>query len=112
MVKEGYVPDRGDLIWIDFNPTRGHEQNGKRPALVLSPKSYNERIGMALLCPVTSVVKDYPFEVAIKSSKIEGVVLSDQIRSVDWTKRRIKKIERVHAEIFEEVKRRILAILQ
>ena len=86
-----YVPARGDVVWITFNPQAGHEQAGRRPGLVLSPSSYNRKVGLAILCPITSQVKGYPFEVAIGSgSKLGGVILSDQVKSLDW---RIRKAE-------------------
>jgi mRNA interferase MazF len=86
-----YVPARSDVVWITFNPQAGHEQAGRRPALVLSPSSYNRKVGLAILCPITSQVKGYPFEVAIGSgSKLGGVILSDQVKSLDW---RIRKAE-------------------
>ena len=86
-----YVPARGDAIWITLNPQAGHEQTGRRPALVLSPFSYNSKVGLAILCPVTSQVKGYPFEVAIPSgSKLAGVVLADQVKNLDW---RVRKAE-------------------
>lgn len=92
MVKK-YIPDRGNIIWINLNPTRGSEQKGKRPAIVISPKSYNSVSGLALLCPITSQSKGYPFEVKIEAKGVAGVVLTDQIRSVDWNERKIKHIE-------------------
>lgn len=80
-----YVPDRRDIVWITFNPQAGHEQAGRRPALVISPKAYNAKVGLALLCPITNQVKGYPFEVQIPAGlKVSGVVLSDQVRSLDW----------------------------
>ena len=83
-----YVPGRGDIVWLDFNPQAGHEQAGRRPALVLSPSSYNERTGLALFCPVTTAVKGYPFEVHLpQGGNITGVVLSDHIKSLDWRAR-------------------------
>ncbi len=86
-----YVPARGDAVWITFNPQAGHEQAGRRPALVLSPASYNGKVGLAILCPITSHVKGYPFEVAIPSGlKIGGVVLADQVKSLNW---RVRKAE-------------------
>ena len=86
-----YVPARGDAVWITFNPQAGHEQAGRRPALVLSPSSYNGKVGLAILCPITSQVKGYPFEVTIPSgSKLDGVILADQVKSFDW---RIRKPE-------------------
>ena len=83
-----YEPDRGDLVWLDFSPQTGHEQRGRRPALVLSPRRYNARVGLALLCPVTSRVKGYPFEVTVPQGlPFGGVVLADQVKSLDWRSR-------------------------
>lgn len=88
MTTAGYCPRRGDIVWISFNPQAGHEQAGRRPALVLSPEAYNRKVGLALFCPVTSQVKGYPFEVDIPSGlKASGVILSDQIKSLDWKAR-------------------------
>lgn len=92
----GYTPDRGDAVWLEFTPQAGHEQAGRRPALVLSPRAYNERAGLALVCPITNQAKGYPFEVAIPTGeKISGVVLADQVRSLDWIARRAAFIETV-----------------
>ncbi|HTG17989.1 MAG TPA: endoribonuclease MazF, partial [Blastocatellia bacterium] len=90
MVSRGtYSPDRGDIVWIDFSPQAGHEQAGRRPALVVSPGAYNKKVGLAILCPITSQVKGYPFEVALPDDlPIQGVVLSDQAKSLDWRARR------------------------
>ncbi|PJZ69357.1 mRNA-degrading endonuclease [Leptospira perolatii] len=104
MVKKGkYVPEKGDLVWLDFTPQAGHEQRGRRPALVLSPKEYNFKTGLGIFCPVTSKVKGYPFEVVIQSKKIDGVVLSDQIKSLDWTIRNAEFIEPVNKFSLKEV---------
>ena len=93
MVAGHEAPGRGDLVWISLNPQAGHEQAGRRPALVLSTIEYNKRVGLALLCPVTSIAKGYPFEVALpKDLEISGVVLADQVKSLDW---RVRKAERV-----------------
>jgi mRNA interferase MazF len=82
------VPDRGDVIWVDFAPSTGHEQGGRRAAFVLSPAAYNGNVGLALCCPVTSRVKRYPFEVALPPGfAIDGVVLADQVRTLDWRSR-------------------------
>lgn len=84
-----YVPQRGDIVWLSFHPQAGHEQAGRRPALVLSPAVYNAKVGLALFCPITSRVKGYPFEVVIPSGlAVSGVVLSDQVKSLDWRARR------------------------
>ncbi len=88
-----YAPDRGDAIWLDLNPQAGREQAGRRPVLVLSPASYNAKIGLLVCCPITSRVKGYPFEVAIPGGlPISGVVLSDHIKSLDWNARNADRI--------------------
>lgn len=85
MTARRYVPERGDVVWLQFDPQAGHEQAGHRPALVVSPKAYNGRVGLALFCPVTSRVKGYPFEVQFPAGgKFEGAVLADQVKSLDW----------------------------
>jgi mRNA interferase MazF len=82
------VPRRGDVVWLTFNPQAGHEQAGRRPAVVLSPLSYNAKVGLALLCPITSQVKGYPFEVSIPDGlPVAGAVLADQLKSLDWRAR-------------------------
>jgi mRNA interferase MazF len=87
-VDPNYVPERGDFVWITFTPQAGHEQAGRRPALVLSPSSYNGKAGMALVCPITNQTKGYPFEALIPDGlTVTGVVLADHIRSVDWRAR-------------------------
>lgn len=107
-----YYPDRGDVVWLDFDPQLGHEQAGKRPALVFSPIEYNRKVGLALFFPITSHIKGYPFEVRIKLEKIDGVVLSDQIKNLDWKARKIKYIENAPEEILEEVKGKLDWILE
>ena len=107
-----YVPGRGDLIWLQFNPQAGHEQAGQRPALVISPVAYNRRVGLALCCPITSQVKGYPFEVALPSGlEVEGVILSDQLRSLDWRARKAKRISRVPNEVLDEAVGKLLALV-
>jgi mRNA interferase MazF len=103
MVNYSYVPDRGDLIWLDFDPQSVHEQKGKRPALVLSPKEYNQKVRLGFFCPMTSREKDYPFEVKVKNNKIQGVILSDQIKSLDWTKRNAEFISKATDDEIAEV---------
>ncbi len=99
-----YVPNRGDVVWISLDPQAGHEQAGRRPALVISPASYNGKVGLAILCPITSQVKGYPFEVAIPSGlKVGGVVLSDQVKNLDWRVRKAAFIGRLHQETTLEV---------
>lgn len=110
---EEYVPRRGDLVWLNFSPQAGHEQRGHRPALVLSPRRYNERAGLALLCPITSRVRGYPFEVALPDTlETEGVVLADQVRSLDWRKRRAQRIEPVPSAVVGEVVGKVQALLE
>jgi len=97
------VPDRGDVVWISMNPQAGHEQAGRRPALVLSPAAYNGKVGLAILCPITSQVKGYPFEVQIpKGLPLEGVILSDQIKSLDWKARKAEMICRLPRDTVEQ----------
>ena len=103
MVTKEYIPERGDIVWINFDPQSGHEQKGKRPAIVLSPKEYNKKVGLGLFCPITSKIKNYPFEVEISSKIINGVVLSDQIKSFDWRTREIEFISKVTSDKIEEI---------
>ena len=111
MVKHGYAPAQGDIVWLDFNPQQGHEQTGRRPALVISHQEYNERVGLALFCPITSKVKGYPFEVLAKATKVNGVVLSDQVKSLDWRARNIEFIEKIESDIFAEVKSKLMLLM-
>jgi mRNA interferase MazF len=85
-----YVPDAGDIVWLDFNPQAGHEQAGRRPALVLSPVSYNDKTSLMVCCPMTTQIKDYPFEVVI-TGDTPSVVLSDQVKSLDWRRHRASR---------------------
>ena len=99
-----YVPERGDLVWLEFSPQTVHEQAGRRPALVVSPSGYNAKVGLALCCPVTSKVKGYPFEVVVPAELgVVGVVLSDQIKSLDWRARRARLIGRAPVGVVAEV---------
>jgi mRNA interferase MazF len=98
------VPARGDIVWLQFDPQAGHEQAGRRPALVVSPRSYNERVGLALFCPLTSSVKGYPFEVAVATvGRAEGAILADQIKSFDWRARQARKFDLVSDKTLVEV---------
>ena len=107
-----FVPDRGDAVWISFTPQAGHEQAGHRPALVLSPASYNGRVGLAVLCPITSQVKGYPFEVLLPAGlPVAGAVLSDQLKSLDWRERQARLIARLPDEVVTRVLERIEALL-
>jgi len=103
-VSDTAAPDRGDAVWLDFALGSGHEQDGRRPALVLSPRAYQERTGLALVCPVTRQANGYPFEVALPAGFLpEGVVLADQVKSVDWRARRASFIARVPEEVMRSV---------
>ena len=107
-----YVPERGDIVWLQFTPQAGDEQAGHRPALVISPRSYNRRVGLALFCPVSSQVKGYPFEVALPPGlKATGAILSDQVKSLDWRVRKAKRVCTVPGEIMEETIARILTLV-
>ena len=107
-----YVPSRGDAIWISLSPQAGHEQAGRRPVVVLSPSSYNGKVGLAILCPVTSQVKGYPFEVAIPSgSKLAGVVLADQVKNLDWRVRKAEFICKLPRETTNEVLEKLETLL-
>ena len=111
MVKKEYIPNRRDVVYVDFNPVRGHEQANIRPALVLSPKMYNQKTGLMVVCAITSQVKGYPYEVAIKEKAIEGVVLSDQIRTLDWKERRATHVITVSQKIMSEVQENISTLI-
>ena len=107
-----YTPDRGDAIWITLNPQAGHEQAGRRPALVLSPAAYNHKAGLVVACPITSQVKGYPFEVAIPAGlKISGVVLSDQVKSLDWKARQAELICKLPAPTVDEALQKLNTLL-
>lgn len=106
------APDRADVVWLDFDPHAGSEQAGRRPALVISPRTYNQKVGLAVMCPITSRPKGYPFEVALPDGlAVKGVVLSDQVKSLDWRARRAKRLGSVPVEVMAEVTARILALV-
>jgi mRNA interferase MazF len=108
-----YFPDRGDAVWLNFNPITGHEQSGRRPAVVVSPKSYNKKVGLGLFCPITSQIKGYPFEVEIPAGiSITGVALSDQIKSLDWRVRDAQFICKLPVSMMSEVLRKLNTLLK
>ncbi len=108
-----YSPERGDLVWIDFDPQLGREQAGRLPAVVLSPGFYNSKSNLAWICPITSRAKGYPFEVPLPlSASIQGVVLTDQLRSLDYQKRRIEWIERISPDLCNEIRARARRLLE
>ncbi|SFV62751.1 Programmed cell death toxin MazF [hydrothermal vent metagenome] len=112
MKSGSYIPNRGDVVWINFTPQAGHEQRGKRPALVISPKIYNEKTSLCICLPITSKIKGYPFEVALtKGLAIQGVILSDQIKSLDFLARDVSFICKIENEAMREVQKNILALI-
>ncbi len=106
-----YVPEAGDIVWLEFDPQAGHEQAGHRPALVLSPAAYNVKKGLMVCCPLSSKVKGYPFEVLTQVDGQEGVVLSDQVKSLNWRVRKAKKKGTVQEEVLQDVRAKIKALL-
>ena len=102
MVNRNYIPEKGDLVWVNFNPTRGHEQSGVRPALVISSKLYNSKSGFLIACPITSKSKNYPFEVSTSSERVEGVILVDQVKSMDWKARKVRFISKLDPAFLSE----------
>jgi mRNA interferase MazF len=107
-----YVPAPGDIVWLEFTPQAGHEQAGRRPAMVLSKKAYNHKTGLGIFCPITSKIKGYPFEVTLSGKKISGAILSDQVKSLDWNARKVKFIEKVSAPVLKEVISKISVIIE
>ena len=101
MVK--YVPEKGDIVWVDFEPQKGREISKKRPALVLSPSNYNLKAELALFAPITSSIKGYPFEVILEYDDINGAILCDQIRSMDWKERKVTKITTLEVKVIYQV---------
>lgn len=112
MVGFTWTPDRGDLVWLTFDPQAGREQAGRRPALVLSPAAYNAKTGLSILCPITSQHKSYPFEVRLPDGlPIQGSILADHVKSVDWRERQAAFISRVRPEVLTAVLNRIGPLL-
>jgi mRNA interferase MazF len=106
-----YVPNRGEVVWLHFNPQAGHEQAGHRLALVLSPRKYNKITGLMLCCPLTTAIKGYPFEVSTLIDGKPGVVLADQVKNLDWRARRAKKVGVVDGEVMDEVLAKLATLL-
>ena len=108
-----YIPDRGDVVWINLNPQSGHEQSGHRPVLVLSPSSYNGKVGLLVCCPITTQNKGYPFEVAISNNpKVTGVILADQVKSLDWKARGVKKQGEVSEFELKETLKKLKVVIE
>jgi len=111
MPSRGYVPDVQDVVWLEFDPQAGHEQAGHRPALVISPASYNGKTGLMVCCPLTTKIKGHPFEVLANVQGAECAVLSDQIKSLDWKVRRARKQAVVAPEVMLHVRAKLKALL-
>ncbi len=108
-----YIPERGDVVWISLNPQAGHEQAGRRPAVVVSPRSYNGKVGLGLFCPITSLAKGYPFEVSLPAGlPLGGVVLADQVKSLDWRVRRAEFAARLPSNTSEEIVGKLAVLLE
>ena len=107
-----YVPERGDVVWISLSPQVGHEQTGRRPAIVVSPAAYNGRVGLAILCPITNQIKGYPFEVRIPQGlAVTGAVLADQVKSLDWRAREVVLIDTLPKKTVTEVLQKLVTLL-
>ena len=109
---QNYIPQCGDVVWITLNPQAGHEQAGRRPAVVLSPQNYNSKVGLAILCPITNQIKGYPFEVLLPTGlPIAGAILSDQVKSLDWRARNAELICTLPTETISEVLQKLVTLL-
>lgn len=111
MATRFYVPDAGDIVWLEFDPQAGHEQAGHRPALVVSPASYNAKTGLMVCCPMSTRIKGHPFEVLVELDAVTSAVLSDQVKSLDWKVRQAKKKATVPAAVMLHVRAKIKALL-
>ncbi len=109
--KSNYVPEKGDIVWLDFDPQKGYEQKGYRPGLIITGKRYNKH-GLCLVCPITSKVKGYPFEVSLTIKGTKGVVLVDQIKAQDWRQREVQFIDHVNKTILYLVKQKLLSLME
>jgi len=111
-VPPAQAPARGDLVWLEFDPQSGHEQAGRRPALVLSPREYNQRVGLAVCCPVTSQLKGYPFEVRLPEGfRVKGAILADQVKCLDWRRRKASVIAAAPASVLDETVAKLLVLI-
>ncbi len=111
MVKKEYIPKRGDVVWTNFDPAAGHEQMGKRPALVLSPSPFNKQVMLAMVAPITSRVRGHGFEVPLNGKKVEGVVLCQQVKMIDFTKRGVQFTEKASETVTSDVLAKVRAII-
>lgn len=106
------MPERGDIVYTNFDPTKGREQRGRRPALVLSKHAYNLRSGLAIMCPITSTIRNSLFEVMLETSKVKGIVLSDHARSMSWKTRGVKFVAKCPPDVLQEVSSKISMLIQ
>jgi len=106
-----YVPEAGDIVWLEFDPQAGREQAGRRPALVLTPEVYNKKTNLMICCPLTSQMKGYPFEVLVELDGVESVILSDQVKSLDWKIRKAKYKNKVSSSVLTEVRAKAKSLL-
>jgi mRNA interferase MazF len=112
VVARAYVPEAGDLVWLTFDPQAGHEQRGRRPALILSPRAYNAKARLAIACPITGHIKGYPFEVSLPpGDTISGAVLADHVKNLDWQARRVVFQAKAPTQIVTEVRERLRVLL-
>lgn len=112
VAESAYVPNRGDVVWITLNPQAGHEQSGRRPAVVLSPAAYNVKTGLAVMCPITSQIKGYPFEVVLPAGmQVSGAILSDQVKSLDWRERQASFAASLPTAVMSQVLGRLQVLL-
>ena len=106
-----YIPERGDIVWLSFSPTKGHEQSGGRPGLILTKKEFNEKVGLAIIAPISSTIHNYETEVLVKTAKTEGVVLVYQVKTVDWISRRAVKFDKVPTGVLEKVQNVLVSLI-
>ena len=106
-----YIPSKGDIVWVEFNPQKGHEQKGHRPAVVISPYEYNSKTSLAIVVPITSKIKGYPFEVPIRGEHIKGVALADQVKSLDFKARNFSFIEKADSVVLVEILYKLKVLL-
>jgi mRNA interferase MazF len=106
-----YIPDAGDIVWLNFTPQTGHEQAGRRPAVVLSPKTYNSKTGLLVCVPVTSQIKGYPFEVQFSGTEVSGAALADQVKNLDWRSRQARYKGKISIAEIQEIKAKLATLL-
>jgi len=106
-----YVPESGDVVWLEFDPQAGREQAGRRPAVVLTPEGYNKKTNLLVCCPLTTQIKGYPFEVLVEIDGVQSAILSDQVKSLDWKVRKVKYKSTVNPEALTEVRAKVKSLL-